>query len=110
MILQAYTVYDTATSAYMRPFFCHSNGEAVRLFTDTCNDKNTPIGSHPADYILFRIGTYDDANALLDSILPLNLGSALEFIKHNEGFPYDPSEQIGDEPPVLRDKLSGNSA
>ncbi len=64
MKLINYSIYDTASGLYSRPFFCQSDGEARRLFVDLVQDADHPIGKHPEDYSLFRTGQFDDTNAV----------------------------------------------
>lgn len=65
MRLNVYTVFDSASQAYMRPFFMQSDGQALRSFTDIAQDADHEIGKHPEDYSLYRIGTYDDGKGQL---------------------------------------------
>ena len=60
MKLNAYTIYDTASATYLRPFFTNADGQAMRSFKDIATDADHDIGKHPEDYTLFRIGTFDD--------------------------------------------------
>lgn len=60
MKLNIYSIFDTASGLYSRPFFTQSDGEAKRSFSDIATDAEHPIGKHPADYTLFRIGIFDD--------------------------------------------------
>ena len=60
MKMNSYSVYDTATAAYMRPFFMQSDGQALRAFTDLATDAEHDIGKHPEHYSLVRLGTFDD--------------------------------------------------
>ncbi len=62
-----YSIYDTAAGAYARPFFCTSDAEAQRGFSDITMDAEHPVGKHPEDYSLVRIGRYDDSNGRLDA-------------------------------------------
>lgn len=80
MIIKMFTVYDSKTEVYMRPFFALTKGEAMRSFSESCADSHSMFSKHPADFHLFEMGSFDDATALLDPITPLNLGCALEFI------------------------------
>ncbi len=80
MQLKAFTIYDSAVEAYLRPFFCLSDGEAVRTFSDAVNDANSPFHRHPGDFTLYGIGTFDDTLGVLDKAPPENLGCALIFI------------------------------
>lgn len=65
MKLNAYTIFDSASGLYNRPFFNGSDGEAKRAFADISMDATHPIGQHPEDYSLHRIGIFDDNNAKL---------------------------------------------
>ena len=60
MNLNIYTIFDTASGTYMRPFFTQADGQAVRSFKDISCDAEHEIGQHPEDYSLWRIGLYDD--------------------------------------------------
>lgn len=65
MILNAYVIYDLKATAYNQPFFAHNHNVAKRMVSDIAGDLNTSVGRHPTDFILYCIGTYDDANAAL---------------------------------------------
>lgn len=71
MMLKAYSIYDNKALQYHPPFFATTNGAAVRSFADLCNDLQTNVGRHPADYVLFCIGGYDDAKGQLLPFSPL---------------------------------------
>jgi hypothetical protein len=63
MKLNTYTIFDTKTGVYGLPFFQHSDGEAIRTFTDLATSKDNRIGMHPEDYHLYRIGAWNDKTA-----------------------------------------------
>ena len=67
MKLKMYSIFDQATSAYMRPFFMQADGQAIRFFMDVANDKESDIGKHPEDYSLCRIATFDDQSAYVEA-------------------------------------------
>jgi hypothetical protein len=60
MKLFVYAVFDRASGIYDRPWPAHSDEAAMRGFGDVCKNPDAPIGQHPEDYTLFRIGTWDD--------------------------------------------------
>lgn len=74
MILNAYSLYDRKALQYHTPFFATADGSAVRSVSDLVADPNTTVGRHPGDYVLYRVGAYDDASG---SMLP---ASVLEHI------------------------------
>ena len=63
MRLNVYSIFDTATGAYMRPFFLQSDGQAMRLFCDIAMDAEHEVGKHPEDYHLARLGVWNDQDA-----------------------------------------------
>lgn len=65
MKLYAYCVYDRKALVYNAPFFAVSDGSAARSFSDLANDLSTTVGRHPMDYVLFRVGSFDDAAGML---------------------------------------------
>lgn len=75
-----YSIYDTASAAYMRPFFQQSDGQALRSFSDIANDPNHDIGRHPEDYTLVRIGTFNDQTGKIDPENPESLITGLESV------------------------------
>ncbi len=60
MKLNAYCIFDTAAAVYQRPFFVGQDGEATRMFCDLTGELEHPVGKHPEDYALFRVGTFND--------------------------------------------------
>lgn len=82
MKLNAYSIFDAAAARYERPFFMMSDQEAIRTFGDLANGNHDhPVGKHPEDYSLFRIGVYDDQTAKFQSEDRECLVHALETIK-----------------------------
>jgi hypothetical protein len=79
MLLKAFTVYDSKSEAYLQPFFTGTKGQALRSFQDTANDPQSQICRHAADFILFQIGEFNDANAEFKPCMHTNLGCAIEF-------------------------------
>lgn len=60
MKLQICSVHDRALDAYMRPFFAQTIGQAIRIFNDGVNQKDTEMYAHPDDYDLYHLGEFDD--------------------------------------------------
>lgn len=81
MKYQIYSIYDTAVESFMSPFFVKTEGEALRGFRDAAQNTDTPIGKHPADYHLFKIGEYTDHDGDLRSCPPVSIMLALEAIQ-----------------------------
>jgi len=78
--MKMFTVYDSKAEAYMQPFFAKSTGEALRSFSDTCQDKNHIFAKHPEDFTLFELGTWDEQTSnfvIYES--KKSLGTAIEY-------------------------------
>lgn len=71
MILKAYSIFDNKALQYHPPFFASTHGAATRMLADLVIDKNSNIGRHPGDYVLYCIGSYDDHNGQFASYSPL---------------------------------------
>lgn len=77
--LKVFSVYDAKVEAFMQPFFCITIAQAIRMFSDTCNDQASMFNKHPEDYALFELGVFDDAGGqLLSNATAKHLVTALE--------------------------------
>ncbi|RYF45625.1 MAG: hypothetical protein EOO38_15670 [Cytophagaceae bacterium] len=82
MKLKIFAVYDSKAEAYLQPFFMPSRGTALRAFTDAVNDPQGSFQKHAADYTLFELGEYNDADASITELTPkVNLANARELLK-----------------------------
>lgn len=82
-----YSIYDSKAKLYFRPFTARTRGEALRLFQQAANDKQTQIGEYPEDFILFEIGEFNDSNGNLTAEPHTSLGKALDYVR--------PTQSIG---------------
>ncbi len=80
MNLNIYTIYDTASGSYWQPLFAQADGQAIRQFTDMAVTAENPVGKHPEDYSLHRIGVYNDQNAKIEVQINECIATALECI------------------------------
>ncbi len=84
MKLNVYSILDSKSGIYAKPFFMLNTSMAVRAFGDLCNDVQTTIASHPEDYTLYHIGEYDDGVATLKSITPQPISNAAALLRYNK--------------------------
>lgn len=87
MVVKIFAVYDIKAEAYMAPFFMPATGQAVRMFKDAVNDKNTQFGKHPEDYKLVQIGEFDDNKGMLHQEDILSLGFGTDYLDKAEVVP-----------------------
>jgi hypothetical protein len=62
-----YTVYDVVAAEFGVPFFMKNDELAQRAFQNMAENPQTSIYENPADYVLYRIGTYDPKGADIDN-------------------------------------------
>lgn len=63
--MNVYTVRDQKAEAYLRPFFCKTNGEALRAIMDVLGDRNHQFTKYPEDFAVFRIGEFNEETGML---------------------------------------------
>lgn len=80
MRLNVYSIYDRASGIYDRPWVAHSDQAASRSFGDISCDAEHPIGQHPEDFTLFRVGTWDDNKGELVPQTPEKILAAHEAV------------------------------
>ena len=59
-----YSIYDKKSDTYMQPFVELTDGTAIRQCTDLINNGNTPFAKFPEDFMLMRIGSWDEAGGI----------------------------------------------
>jgi len=55
-----FSVRDQATETYNVTFTAPTNAAAMRQFGDLAQDENTNVHKHPTDFVLYRVGSWDD--------------------------------------------------
>lgn len=80
MFLKAYTFLDTKTGLHSSPFFVNHEQAALRAAAQVGLDPATHLGQYPADFVLMRIGEFDDNTATLYSAAAVNLGTVAALV------------------------------
>lgn len=80
MLHKIFCIHDAKASAYLPPFFLHSEGMAARAFYDMVVDTEHAFGKHPEDYTLFYIGEYSDLTGEIESKTKKSLGNGVDFL------------------------------
>ena len=66
-----YTIFDKVAQIYHNPWIEASDFTAARAFKIACADSGTLYGTCPSDFILYRVGSFDDESGLLSqSVIP----------------------------------------
>lgn len=53
------SVYDTVSQKFGSPVTIDNDASAIRAFRDMVSNKNTVIGQHPADFVLYKVGYFN---------------------------------------------------
>jgi predicted pyridoxine 5'-phosphate oxidase superfamily flavin-nucleotide-binding protein len=76
--LKVYSLFDVKIGAYNRPLFYRTDGEALRAFMDAL-EKDEGLKRHPEDYVMFVLGSFDDATGAFDCVpAPVSIGKGHE--------------------------------
>ncbi len=95
MLHKQYSVYDSKAEIYLPPFCFPTHGASLRAFKETCNDGQSSIAKHPADYTLFYIGEWDDNIGIQETVTHINLGNGLDQVDNQElPFPQQAQENV----------------
>lgn len=80
MIYEVFSVHDIKADAYLPPFILPKIEMAKRIFSDCVNSVDHQFGKNPADYTLFRLGTFnDETGQFLLERANQSLGNGVEF-------------------------------
>jgi len=75
-----FAVYDLKTTLFSNPFFSVNANTAIRSFGAAANDPNTEICRFPSDFILYELGSFDDATGIFQIHTDrIYLGNAIQY-------------------------------
>lgn len=74
-----YSIRDNKTDVFGTPFTSHNNGSAIRTFGDVAADPQTNINKHPEDFVLIRVGSWDDDSGQATYEPHITLSHATDF-------------------------------
>lgn len=63
-----YAVFDIKSSVFANPFICVNDQVAIRNFNYAAQDENSDLFRYPNDFLLYHLGTYDDATGIIDPL------------------------------------------
>ena len=69
-MLVCYSIFDSKAESYSPPFFAGSDGLACRMVSDAASDPGTTLFKHPADFTLYRLGSFDPVSGLITAEIP----------------------------------------
>lgn len=74
-------VYDIKAEIYHTPIYQPTTASGIRAFQQACEDKQSQFSIAPEDFVLFEIGTFDDATCEVKLLAtPTPVAKALDFV------------------------------
>lgn len=83
MVISLYAVRDSYLG-YSMPIIRDNDSVASRAFEYDCLMENSPYKTRPECYSLFHIGFYDTDSSRVESIDPVFICSASDFIRKED--------------------------
>lgn len=75
------SVQDLKAQAFLAPQAVPTTSVALRMFESECKNKDTMFHKHPADFILFEIGEWDERTGdLTPYSKPTALATASDYV------------------------------
>lgn len=83
MIYIVLAIRDRAADCFGQPIFVANRGGAIRSFGDEINRKveNNQMNSHPEDFDLYELGTFDDQTGTFESQTPRQLAVGKDLVR-----------------------------
>lgn len=60
MIMNAYSFFDVKSGLFSLPFFQIHDNIARRAAQTVASEATSTIGQYPEDFVLYRVGQFDD--------------------------------------------------
>lgn len=88
MKFQVFAIYDEKAEAFMTPFYAPAIGMAVRNFQDQVNQAGSIIATHPSDFSIYHLGTFDNTSLERENYTPPKLlGHATDYLTQTDWVP-----------------------
>lgn len=82
LVQELFAVYDSKAESFGQPFFAVNAAVATRMFQAAVQDPETPVGRHPEDFSLFRIGIWNaDTGVVAGVEAPQHVTNGLALVK-----------------------------
>jgi len=73
--MKIFSIYDTKSKLYSRPFYSVEDADAVRSASRAVNDPASDFFHFPEDFVLFKLGAFDDVSGVITPCVPESFGS-----------------------------------
>ena len=75
-----YSVLELKAAYFMAPFYMRTKPEAVRAFTSSIVEGETLLSKNPEDFVLYKIGSFNDVTAKIEENEPYQIITAIEVL------------------------------
>lgn len=65
-----YSIFDKKAAIFSPPFYAPHNEIAMRNVAMAARNLDSQLGQYPSDFALYRLGTFDDSSAQMDTGRP----------------------------------------
>lgn len=76
-----YSIRDMKTDQFSNPMCLVNDGHAIRTLSDEMGKEGVMFGTHPEDFELFRLGTFDTDTGLYETHTPRSVVLLSELVK-----------------------------
>lgn len=76
MQINMYSIFDVASETFGQPFLMNTDTLAARSFYEASQNPSTPIHKYPQEYVLYKVGSFDEDEGMLHPQEPKRLMSA----------------------------------
>lgn len=81
-MIHLFAIKDIAIESHGRIVQVQHRNEAIRMFKDEANREDSQIGKHPEDFELWYIGIYNETDASIEPIKPIErVARALDMVE-----------------------------
>ena len=103
-----YAIFDIKADRYLTPFPETNNATALRQFEAIVNNPESFVYTHPEDYQLFRVGSWDHIQGDMEGVTKMHLADATDFSRARETHTHGNGSdgQVSTVKPQGRDSLS----
>lgn len=81
MKLEIFAILDVKADTFGQPFFMHNTNLATRSFSEACMNPDGEFNKYPLDYVMYKIGDYDDSEGKITGNVPEEIMSAKSAIQ-----------------------------
>lgn len=82
-----YLLNDTVSGLYNPPFLAKNDNVAIRLLKDVVLNNDRTVISHPEDFKLYRVGTFDKATGALVGDLLYHVCNVVDLVNRVNSVP-----------------------